>query len=216
MNKTIETFIEELKKKQDVLGVLLFGSWARGNNRSESDVDLLVIIENGFKRTVEELEGQMFEIIYTTPKAALEYWKQDKDGCAGVWEVAKILYDKDGTISKLQKDAEEMLAKGKPIIDDHARKQLHFDKEDKIKFASDTVDDDVVTASLVLHNAVSELTKVFFDLQQMWAPAPKQRLAKIKELNPIFYELLVTFYDTNTNIQIKLGVAQKMVQEVFK
>ena len=38
MNQETQNFVEELKKKPDVLGVILFGSWARGNNRSDSDV----------------------------------------------------------------------------------------------------------------------------------------------------------------------------------
>jgi predicted nucleotidyltransferase len=32
MNQETETFLEELKQKPEVLGVILFGSWARGNN----------------------------------------------------------------------------------------------------------------------------------------------------------------------------------------
>jgi predicted nucleotidyltransferase len=47
MNQETETFLEELKQKPEVLGVILFGSWARGNNRPDSDVDLVVILTNG-------------------------------------------------------------------------------------------------------------------------------------------------------------------------
>lgn len=36
MNKETQTFLEELKQRSDVLGVILFGSWARGNNRPDS------------------------------------------------------------------------------------------------------------------------------------------------------------------------------------
>jgi len=66
MNQDSVNFIEELKQRSDVLGIILFGSWARANNRPESDVDLVVILDQGYKRTVEYKNKQAFEIIYTT------------------------------------------------------------------------------------------------------------------------------------------------------
>lgn len=47
MNTDTKQFIEELKGRSDVLGVIMFGSWARGNNRPDSDVDLVVILTEG-------------------------------------------------------------------------------------------------------------------------------------------------------------------------
>ena len=44
MNKTIVDFVEELKNDPNVIGVIMFGSWARGNNREDSDVDLVVLL----------------------------------------------------------------------------------------------------------------------------------------------------------------------------
>jgi predicted nucleotidyltransferase len=66
MNNDTINFIEELKSRPEVLGVILFGSWARGNNRPDSDVDLVVILTDGYRRTVECRNKQAFEIIYTT------------------------------------------------------------------------------------------------------------------------------------------------------
>ena len=68
MNNVYDEFVEDLKKRSDVLGIILFGSWARGNNRPDSDVDLVVILKEGFRRTVEYRGSQAFEIIYTIGK----------------------------------------------------------------------------------------------------------------------------------------------------
>ena len=102
MNEATQKFLEELKQRPDVLGVIMFGSWARGNNRPDSDVDLVVILTEGYRRTVEHRNGQPFEIIYTTEKGAFDYWESHKDDAAGLWEVAKILYDKNGAIEQLK------------------------------------------------------------------------------------------------------------------
>jgi predicted nucleotidyltransferase len=79
MNLETQNFVEELKKRQDVIGVILFGSWARGNNRPDSDVDLVVILNEGYRRTVEYRNKQAFEIIYTTEKGAFDFWESHKD-----------------------------------------------------------------------------------------------------------------------------------------
>ena len=107
MNNDTQEFIEEIKRRPDILGIVLFGSWARGNNRSDSDVDLVVILTEGLKRTVEYYNKQAFEIIYTTEKSAFEFWENHKDDCASLWEVAKVLFDKDRTIERLQKKSKK-------------------------------------------------------------------------------------------------------------
>ena len=97
MNKATDSFLESLKQRKDVLGVIMFGSQARGNHRPDSDVDLVIILTEGFRRAIEYHDGQAFEIIYTTSTGALAYWESHIDDAAGLWAVAKILYDKDGT-----------------------------------------------------------------------------------------------------------------------
>src|SRR5882724_2180668 len=117
LNKATTNFVEMLKSRPEVLGVILFGSWARGNNRPDSDVDLLIIVTEGFRRTVEYNGSQAFEIIYTTEQAVLGYWQHHTDDCAGLWAVAKVLYDREGAVLRLQLGAAQLLGKGKKAID---------------------------------------------------------------------------------------------------
>src|SRR5689334_22868700 len=116
MTAEILTFVEELKTRSDVIGVILFGSWARRDNRPDSDVDLVVILTDSYRRTVEYRKGRVFEIIYTTQKGAFDYWQNHRDDAFGLWEVALILFDRDGTIEKLAGDIKAILAAGKPPI----------------------------------------------------------------------------------------------------
>jgi len=74
-----QQFLAALRANPEVLGVVLFGSWARGNNRPNSDIDLLVIVAAGFRRTVEQHAGRTFEITYTTERGAAEYWLASPD-----------------------------------------------------------------------------------------------------------------------------------------
>ncbi len=215
MNEQTKLFLEELKSRPDVLGVIMFGSWARGNNRPDSDVDLIVILSQGFKRAVEHRNGQDFEIIYTTQKSAVDFWKTHIDGCASLWEVAKIIYDKDGAIKKLEEDARNILQEGKKVVDKYQLGQFLFDAKDQLKVSRVLIEKDFTTANLILTNKIFFLTELFFDLRQLWTPAPKQRMAKIKEIKPKLYSELEKFYQDGILIQDRLKIAEKVVELVF-
>ncbi len=214
MNNIYDQFVEDLKKRPDVLGIILFGSWARGNNRQDSDIDLVVILTEGFRRTVEYSGEQVYEIIYITENSAFDYWENHKDQCAGLWEVAKILYDKSGTIQKLEKRVKRMLKQGKKPYDQYQLSQLRFDAEDQINYVKKIKMTDLATARMILLNKVFALTELFFDIRQLWIPAPKQRLMQIKKIDTRFYDLLVKFYEEN-GLSEQIKSAEVIVKFVF-
>ncbi len=216
MNEETKIFLEELKQRSDVLGVIMFGSWARGNNRPDSDVDLVVILTEGYRRTVEHRNGQPFEIIYTTEKGAFDYWEGHKDDAAGLWEVAKILYDKDNTVEQLKNKITEVLDAGKKSIDEYQLGQFRFDAEDILKYVESILASDPTSANLILTNKIFALTELFFDIQQMWTPAPKQRLAEIQKISADFYALLKEFYQEQITLRDKLKIANKIVPIIFE
>jgi len=215
MNEDTKLFIEELKSRPDVLGIIMFGSWARGDNRPDSDVDLVVILTEGYRRTVEYKNQQAFEIIYTTPKGALDFWQSKKDDCVSLWTVAKIMYEKDGTIQKLKEWAGKIIKEGKKPIDEYQKDQFKFSVEDEIKAVKILIGKDEATANLVLTYTINNLTVLFFDLRQLWTPAPKQRLAKIREIKPETYSLFEGYYKSHLIIE-RLEIAKQIVPAVFE
>lgn len=215
MNEDTKLFLEELKLRSDVLGVIMFGSWARGNNRPDSDVDLVVILTEGYRRTVEYRNNQAFEIIYTTEKSAADFWQDKKDDCFGLWSVAKILYDKDGAVERLKCGADRIIEEGKQPIDEYQKGQYKFSSEDELVAVKSKIETDPATANLILSKSVLFLSEVFFDLRLMWTPAPKQRLSKIKEASPELGDLFEKFY-TSTSLENRIEMAEKIIPIVFQ
>ncbi|MEZ4867378.1 MAG: nucleotidyltransferase domain-containing protein [Caldilineaceae bacterium] len=216
LNQATHEFVTELQRDPNVLGIILFGSWARGNNRPTSDVDLVVILREGYRRAVEYRQQQAFEIIYITVAAALDYWTRNLDDSAGLWSVAEILFDRDGTTRDLQAKVEALLQAGKPAIAEAQLGQRYFDVEDRLRYVAATIEQDPSTAHFVLTGHVLALTELFFDLKQRWTPAPKQRLAAIRTLSPEFYELLQAFYQDASGVSTRLELARKMVTLVWQ
>jgi hypothetical protein len=75
---------------------------------------------------------------------------------------------------------------------------------------------DTATAYLVLTYTINNLTSLFFDLRQEWTPAPKQRLGKIKEIDPDLYDLVAPFYSDSANLKQKVEIAKKIIPLIFK
>lgn len=215
MNQITEVFINDLKNDPNVVGIILFGSWARGNNREDSDVDLVVLLQEGYKRAIEVKNEQVFEIIYTTPNSALKYWEDHRDDCFGLWSIAKILYSKNEVVENLQKKVKEMLDLGKPDMSEAQKEQTFFDKKDKLKYIKSIYSKDVTTSNLMQFNTASELSEVFFDLRREWTPASKQRLQRIEEIDVTYGKLLRDFYAENTSTERRWELLDEMIELVF-
>lgn len=103
-------FVHRVLERKDIVGILLFGSVAKGLEKPfpESDIDVLVVARNLPKnicrRRIENLRykdgAESVEDIWLTPKELLE-------GIEGGWGVLLdavadgiIIYDKEGLLKK--------------------------------------------------------------------------------------------------------------------
>jgi uncharacterized protein len=73
--KAIDQVVEQIAEKFKPQKIILFGSYARGNPRPESDVDLLVVMETPLKESKQSLEIRRYldvlfglDLIVHTPK----------------------------------------------------------------------------------------------------------------------------------------------------
>src|SRR6266545_5449591 len=74
--KAIDQVVKQIVEKFKPQKIILFGSYARGNPRPESDVDLLVVMETSLKETKQaylidqSLERDLFglDLIVRTPQ----------------------------------------------------------------------------------------------------------------------------------------------------
>ena len=66
--------------------IILFGSFAKGENTKDSDIDILVITNKKEKIKLGELKKHPLQIIYRTPA---QWNKMEKDSKAFVEEIKK-------------------------------------------------------------------------------------------------------------------------------
>jgi len=106
----LSRFVRRVLKRADVIGILLFGSVARGLEKPfpESDIDILVVAlnlpENICRRRMENLKykegAEAIEDIWLTPEELLK-------GIEGGWGVLLdavadgiVIYDREGVLEK--------------------------------------------------------------------------------------------------------------------
>jgi Nucleotidyltransferase domain len=216
MNEAIRRFVDELAADPAVRGVILFGSHARGNARPDSDADLVILVEpDQFEMGFAELDGQKFELLRWSEAVAIRYATDNPDNAADFWQVAEILHDPDGAAARLRDHAAEMLAEGKPPMDEARRAWSRWASDDRLDGAAGIAEDDPVAARVVLHERVIDLTATFFDVRGEWTPPTKRRTGRIAALDPGLHGLLTAFYTGGTSFADQLALARQMLPLIY-
>lgn len=185
MNEAIQRFVDELAADPAVRGVILFGSHARGNARPDSDADLVILVERDqFEMGFAERDGQKFELLRWSEAVAIRYATDNPDNAADFWQVAEILHDPDGAAARVRDHAAEMLAEGKPPMDEARRAWSRWASDDRLDAAAGIAEDDPAAARMVLHERVIDLAATFFDVRGEWTPPTKRRTGTDRRPRP--------------------------------
>lgn len=212
---TVDKFIEEIKKNPDTRGILLFGSYARGDQRPTSDVDVLVITKEGAWRDVEERDGQMFEMVYASLELAKDFYRKNPNDAVQQWTDGKIVYDPEGVMEELKQFIFEIRDKGREALTEKQVHHFKFEKEDKIKAAEYLQNTDLATASLYLQALCQELVELYFELNQQWTPAPKQRLPYMRKSDPDMAKMFDELF-TAESFEKQLEETKKVLSFLFR
>lgn len=197
-------FIERLREDPQTEGILLFGSWARGNNHAESDVDLLVVSKReDTRRHIEKGGESNLEVVFTSEAAAKSFWEANRDDCADLWSYAKVLFDREGTIERLKIFGLQLIRAGKPVLAEWQIQHSKFDCYDSIQCAERTAPSDPYTAQLLLYDRLSSLTELYFNLRAQWTPPPKQRMAVFRRTDSTMCSLIEAAIAAAAGSQLK-------------
>ncbi|MEM3590972.1 MAG: nucleotidyltransferase domain-containing protein [Candidatus Bathyarchaeia archaeon] len=103
----LEPFIEDLKSRETISGIGLFGSWGRGNAVPSSDIDLLIVEDRDFDyERVEriEVDNCLVDLVYI-PKRWITY-SIPAEIDQKLYEL-QVLFDRDGSLRR----ARDLMAK---------------------------------------------------------------------------------------------------------
>lgn len=214
MEAAVRTFLGDLAERTDVLGAAVFGSYARGEARPDGDIDVFVLVSDGVWRDLERRDQKTFELLYASEKEAMEFYAQNPDDCVIKWQEAKVAFDKDGGLGRLQAYAALLRGEGKRKSAGGDVLHRKYEAEDKLRAVRHLAATDMPTAYMYLHELVQRLLEYRFDMTGRWTPPPKQRLQLLRGVEPSLAALFDEFYSLPT-WEEKLGAAERVMRCVF-
>jgi len=97
MKRIFKKIVKELSKISDVKAVILYGSFARGENTSRSDIDLLILTTK--EKTSDEIQNKIIDLepeidrsVQPTIRTIAELQKTDSGLIQNIFVEGKILY----------------------------------------------------------------------------------------------------------------------------
>lgn len=112
----LKKFLNEIHLRDDLVGVLVCGSYITGNPSKHSDLDVHLILADTVEyreRGNRRIDGLLIEYFANPPKQIRQYFKEDYQSIDPMsqtqFATGRILQDATGVVVKLKEEAEEML-----------------------------------------------------------------------------------------------------------
>lgn len=204
--KALTAFIDEYEDNDDIIGAILCGSYANGNDDEFSDIDIHIIARNDIgerERGNKKLNDYLIEY-YITPLSEL-YKDLDKEYLEGGTCTAnmigygKVLFDKTGEIETLQQNAILFIDKEIPNIDDTEMEMNKYSVWDFLDELKRCLIKDTKSFNIIYY----KLLNIIFDSYLKYNQIPRLPITKA-------YDIL-----TNENYRINYHVF-KLPDEKFK
>lgn len=203
MNKVVNLVLEELKNRYSPHTIILYGSYARNEESSASDVDIACFcdIENEIK------DARLFEGVY------LDAWIYPTASMNSISDSALrfadgiLLHDEKGLGAKYLENVHKTLADGRnPMSDDDLIHLKEWIKKMLSRASSDDLDGNYRRTWLQF-----ELLSVYFEVRGLWFLGHKKSFDYLKNHDREVYELFCNVYSNPMNIELLERLAKRVV-----
>ena len=116
--KALDKFLVDWRDREDVIGILVCGSYITGDPSRHSDIDLHIITseENDWRERGNTIvDGYLVEYFVNPPRQIQEYFVEDYQSnnimAATQFVTGRIILDRDGAVAELRKEAQDWINK---------------------------------------------------------------------------------------------------------
>lgn len=145
----LNSFLEEWKGKDFVLGAVLTGSYATNNNTINSDIDVHIVLDDSIdwrERGNKIVNGFLIEYFANPIKQIKKYMLDDYLSMiktdANMYSNGKIIFDKNGIVSKIQEEAKIELAKDFEVINNVSLELMKYHLFDEFENLKDNYENE--------------------------------------------------------------------------
>ena len=209
--------LEHLKFHNRYLGAFIFGSLARYEATEQSDCDVQIIVDEDNPCTninhpiIDGVKLDLTFLSLTQLKVRTEREMEQRERLPMITEVL-ILFDKTNQLLALQ----EQVKKAQPMKTRSEELQflqfMFFHGNNKVER---NLEDDPVTALLVMHVGLDEFLKYHYQLHQQWWVSSKRLLADLRRWDLPLAQLLEQFV-TTCDVQTKFTYWSAIIDHILE
>lgn len=215
MENILNEFVDTLKKRPECNAIAIFGSYARGQQRPNSDIDVFVVVTEGAWRDIEMVNGQAFEMVYSSKEAATIYYQNNPNNAVQQWRDLKVIHDPNNVFDELRTIVNKIEKQGKKKLTDKAIRHFRFDVDDRIRAIEYLKEQDFATANYFLSVLGDHVISLYFDLRQIWTPPPKQRISYLREHDKKVAQLAEDLF-SERSIAERIAAAKSLINAIFE
>jgi predicted nucleotidyltransferase len=219
--KELDKVIENLKKQDNVLGIILFGSLIKGNFDKYSDVDLYIIFKKREKYCRKNLKVSNFrlDILMDTYDDIKKYLADEKfnirRNVSCMLAEGEIVFARNHNIKNLVKISKinlknktkytsSELLMNKYSIDDYfsAVKRSYYNN-------------DFIGFSFNSQFLIDNIIELFLKIKGLYYLPPDRMADLFSNVDRLFFKLIRSYFLSNSN-QIKFKILFKLVKYIYK
>lgn len=183
--KALNKFLASWKRRKEVIGVLVCGSFVTGDPSEHSDIDVHILLSepiNWRERGNKVVDGFLIEYFANPPRQIKEYFKDDyNDNCrsaATQFATGKVLFDEKGEVKELKKEARKWLKKGFKAPNKKLNELIKYSLWDMLDNLQDTYEKGSKGFTYTYYNYLKEL----FERYAKYSGQPKDAVNRTYEL----------------------------------
>lgn len=221
IKEIVSGVVERYQKEKNVLGIMLFGSVARGKFDEFSDIDVLVLLRKKSTIARENFmqDGLRVDIIFNTEKGATNYLKSDRNSVKRITSHmlahGRILYQKGRVLSVLQSIAKSNLKSETKYTSGEVLMHKYSIDDFWGEVQRDAKNGGLVAFNLDSQLLIGNIMELFLKIKRRSFGQPNEMKEILRKLDKGFERLLEDFYETS-NIQRKKEVLGKLVKMAYE
>jgi len=160
----LDKFMESFEYKDDVIGILVCGSFVTGSPSSHSDLDVHIVLDEAVdyrERGNKVVDGLLIEYFANPPRQIREYFKEDYQAISPMsqtqFATGEIILDTIGAVVKLKEEANRMMALDFEDVHSSANELIKYGIWDMLDDLQDMYENGRIDFDLVYYSNLDKL-----------------------------------------------------------
>jgi len=221
IQKICKNIVEQYKQDKNVLGIMLFGSAARGKFDQYSDVDIYILLnkKGKFSRSNFIKNGIRVDIILDTVKEARNYLNEDRNNVrrntSHILAHGRILFQRGDELEKIQRKSQNNLRLKTKYKDSEILMHKYSIDDFWGEVQRDIKNKDYLAFGLNSQLLVNNILELFLKLNGEFLRQPNEIKNILKRLDKEFAGYLKNFYE-ESDVKKKKMILAKLVKYIYR